>query len=133
MGCSVSLEKSSVREPPTLESCPNKTKTSVAKEKGSEKPKQNGGNGSEIPQNVDQSNKIYNTSKIEADELECEEKIPSNSLTILHFNDVYNIEPRDKEPVGGAARFAHKLAGFKHLKPFTVFSGDALNPSMSKY
>lgn len=132
MGCSVSLEKSSVRESARVESCPTKAKNTVTKE-GSEKTKQNGENGSEIPQTVPQSNELYNTSKIEADELNCEEKNPLNCLTILHFNDVYNIEPRDKEPVGGAARFAHQLSSYKHLNPFTVFSGDALNPSMSKY
>lgn len=56
----------------------------------------------------------------------------SRQLTILHFNDVYNIEPREKEPVGGAARFATKLASFKHLNPLIVFSGDCLNPSTSE-
>jgi hypothetical protein len=30
-------------------------------------------------------------------------------LTIVHFNDVYNIEPSLKEPVGGAARLVHKV------------------------
>lgn len=54
-------------------------------------------------------------------------------LTIIHFNDVYNIEPREKDPVGGAARFATKVASFRHLNPLTAFSGDALNPSLSKY
>lgn len=57
----------------------------------------------------------------------------SQDLTIVHFNDVYNIEPREKEPVGGAARFATKLASFRHLNPLTVFSGDCLNPSSSEY
>ena len=57
----------------------------------------------------------------------------STQMTILHFNDVYNIEPREKEPVGGAARFATKLASFKHLNPLIVFSGDCLNPSTSKF
>lgn len=27
------------------------------------------------------------------------------TLTILHFNDVYEIEARSDEPVGGAARY----------------------------
>jgi hypothetical protein len=27
-----------------------------------------------------------------------------SSLTVLHFNDVYNIEGQSREPVGGAAR-----------------------------
>ena len=57
----------------------------------------------------------------------------STQMTILHFNDVYNIEPREKEPVGGAARFATKVASFKHLNPLIVFSGDCLNPSTSKF
>lgn len=56
----------------------------------------------------------------------------STQMTILHFNDVYNIEPREKEPVGGAARFATKLASLKHLNPLIAFSGDCLNPSTSK-
>ena len=56
-----------------------------------------------------------------------------DKLLILHFNDVYNIEPREKEPVGGAARFASKIATFKPRNPLTLFSGDALNPSMSEY
>jgi len=28
---------------------------------------------------------------------------------ILHFNDVYNIDKREREPVGGASRFATVL------------------------
>lgn len=55
-----------------------------------------------------------------------------DSLTILHFNDVYNIEGRDKEPVGGAARFKRCLDKFSHLHPLTLFSGDALSPSNSE-
>ena len=54
------------------------------------------------------------------------------NIVILHFNDVYNIEPREKEPVGGAARFATKLASLQSRIPLIFFSGDALNPSMSK-
>eukprot|EP00128_Syssomonas_multiformis_P011845 Colp12_sorted_trinity150504_noHs@10225 len=53
-----------------------------------------------------------------------------DSITILHFNDVYNIEPRDKDPVGGAARFVTKLKSFKDENPLILFSGDAFNPSM---
>lgn len=57
----------------------------------------------------------------------------SKKILILHFNDVYNIEPREIEPVGGAARFATKLASLKSRNPLIFFSGDALNPSMSKF
>ena len=28
----------------------------------------------------------------------------ADQITIVHFNDVYNIESREQEPVGGAAR-----------------------------
>lgn len=30
-------------------------------------------------------------------------------LNIVHFNDVYNVEARDTEPVGGAAKFVSKV------------------------
>ena len=54
----------------------------------------------------------------------------NRSLTIIHFNDVYNIEERDKEPVGGASRF--KTACSSIEDPLVLFSGDALSPSNSK-
>lgn len=54
-------------------------------------------------------------------------------LTILHYNDVYNIEPNcGKEPVGGAARFCTALKSFAHLNPLILFSGDIFSPSMCK-
>lgn len=53
----------------------------------------------------------------------------STTLTILHFNDVYNIEPRANEPVGGAARQTTAFRNLAHLNPLVLFSGDALNPS----
>lgn len=56
-----------------------------------------------------------------------------STLTILHFNDVYNIEEKEKEPVGGAARFKTKLSSLQHLNPLVLFSGDALNPSNSEF
>lgn len=53
------------------------------------------------------------------------------SLTILHYNDVYNIDVQVKsEPIGGAARFCTAINSFKHLNPLILFSGDAFNPSM---
>ncbi|XP_053966887.1 mannosylglucosyl-3-phosphoglycerate phosphatase isoform X2 [Anastrepha ludens] len=52
-------------------------------------------------------------------------------LTILHYNDVYNIEPNSgKEPVGGAARFCTAIKSFAHLEPLVLFSGDIFSPSM---
>ncbi|XP_071092097.1 mannosylglucosyl-3-phosphoglycerate phosphatase-like [Haliotis cracherodii] len=52
------------------------------------------------------------------------------SFTIIHFNDVYNIEPQSDEPLGGAARFAGYVAMCKEQHPLVLFSGDALNPSL---
>ncbi|KAI8471753.1 MAG: Metallo-dependent phosphatase-like protein [Monoraphidium minutum] len=51
-------------------------------------------------------------------------------LTILHFNDVYNIEPGTREPVGGAARFVGKVRSLSGVAPLVLFSGDAFNPSL---
>ncbi|XP_077203337.1 snake venom 5'-nucleotidase-like isoform X2 [Paroedura picta] len=52
-----------------------------------------------------------------------------SSLVILHFNDVYEVESRKEEPVGGAARFATAIKEFSILNPLIIFSGDCLNPS----
>ncbi|KAJ8926041.1 hypothetical protein NQ315_009896 [Exocentrus adspersus] len=55
----------------------------------------------------------------------------SQNLVILHFNDVYNVEPRQSpEPVGGAARFSTAIKSLQHLHPLILFSGDAFSPSM---
>jgi len=48
---------------------------------------------------------------------------------ILHFNDVYNLPERKKEPVGGAARFITAAGKYKHLNPLVLFSGDIFSPS----
>ena len=55
----------------------------------------------------------------------------SDTITILHFNDVYNIEPREQEPVGGASRFKTAIKQRAHLNPLVMFSGDAFSPSLS--
>ena len=58
----------------------------------------------------------------------------SCKLTILHFNDVYNVESREKpEPIGGAARMLTAFKQFSELNPLIIFCGDALSPSMCKY
>ncbi|KAG2448378.1 hypothetical protein HYH02_006960 [Chlamydomonas schloesseri] len=56
----------------------------------------------------------------------------TRKLTIVHFNDVYNIEAGRQEPVGGAARFTWKVKELKAkgLDPLVLFSGDAYNPSL---
>ena len=70
---------------------------------------------------------------------------------MLHFNDVYNIAPRDRcaaaapgrrarhrEPVGGAARFvrlvdSYRAGGANHTgaEPLVLFSGDVFSPSVT--
>lgn len=58
----------------------------------------------------------------------------AQNLVIIHFNDVYNVEPRNGlEPVGGAARFCSAVKSFQHLQPLVLFSGDAFSPSMREY
>lgn len=56
---------------------------------------------------------------------------------IIHFNDVYEVTERKREPVGGAAKFADMVksttAEFIRRtgeKPLILFSGDCLNPSI---
>ena len=58
----------------------------------------------------------------------------AKQLTIIHFNDVYSIEPtiHKGKPVGGAARFATKVKELAKKESLVLFSGDALGPSRSK-
>ncbi|XP_049291508.1 snake venom 5'-nucleotidase isoform X3 [Anopheles funestus] len=54
-----------------------------------------------------------------------------DKLTIIHYNDVYNIDANSKsEPIGGAARFCTAVKSFNQLNPLVLFSGDAFSPSM---
>lgn len=54
-------------------------------------------------------------------------------FSIIHFNDVYNVDPTSaKEPIGGAARFLTAVRSYQHLNPLILFSGDAFSPSMRK-
>ena len=55
-----------------------------------------------------------------------------DELVIVHFNDVYNIEPREREPCGGAARFCTRLKSMRAdgENPLVLFSGDAFAPSI---
>ncbi|XP_069183301.1 mannosylglucosyl-3-phosphoglycerate phosphatase isoform X2 [Procambarus clarkii] len=52
------------------------------------------------------------------------------SITILHFNDVYNVEEQSTEPKAGAARFKTALKSFADRHPLVLFSGDILAPSI---
>ncbi len=57
----------------------------------------------------------------------------STIVSILHFNDCYNIEPRSLEPSGGAARFVTALRSFSRCHPLVLFSGDVIAPSISLF
>eukprot|EP00039_Didymoeca_costata_P013928 m.218261 g.218261 ORF g.218261 m.218261 type:complete len:309 (+) comp15903_c0_seq1:309-1235(+) len=56
------------------------------------------------------------------------------TVSFLHFNDCYNLEPLDetKYPCGGASRFMDGIrkAREEMNNPVTVFSGDMVGPSL---
>ena len=56
----------------------------------------------------------------------------AEELTIVHYNDVYNVDSREEEPVGGAARFVTAVKQYDHLSPIILFSGDIFAPSISE-
>jgi len=58
-------------------------------------------------------------------------------LRILHYNDVYHLDPSSAEPVGGVARFQTVVNEYRSGDKFqgqpelvTLFSGDVFNPSL---
>ncbi|KAL7622706.1 hypothetical protein AAE478_006384 [Parahypoxylon ruwenzoriense] len=58
-------------------------------------------------------------------------------LRVLHYNDVYHVDPSSSEPVGGVARFMTLIKYYEENEKFegqsnlvTLFSGDAFNPSL---
>ncbi|SPQ24076.1 92d2bbde-163f-4fa5-bdd0-e4ac3ffd95cd [Thermothielavioides terrestris] len=58
-------------------------------------------------------------------------------LRLLHFNDVYHLDPSSAEPAGGAARFVTVCKEYREAERFrgqpelvTLFSGDVFNPSL---
>jgi hypothetical protein len=58
-------------------------------------------------------------------------------LRLLHFNDVYHVDPSSSEPVGGLPRFITLCREYRdgeqyagQSKLLTLFSGDAFNPSL---
>ena len=50
-------------------------------------------------------------------------------FTILHFNDVYDIDEKNSEVCGGVARFDTLVKSFKEENPILLFSGDLWSPS----
>lgn len=58
-------------------------------------------------------------------------------LRLLHYNDVYHLDPSSAEPKGGIARFITAVNQYRSKDRFrgepeliTLFSGDAFNPSL---
>ena len=58
-------------------------------------------------------------------------------LRILHFNDVYHVEPSSHDPAGGITRFQTMCNYYRQDARFqeqsdliTLFSGDGFNPSL---
>ena len=59
--------------------------------------------------------------------------VATEKLTLIHFNDVYNVEAREKqEPVGGAARMRTAIKKYADRNPLILFSGDCFAPSICK-
>jgi hypothetical protein len=61
----------------------------------------------------------------------------SPDLRLLHYNDVYHVDPSSAEPVGGVSRFMTLIKHYRdgdeyqdQPKLITAFSGDAFNPSL---
>lgn len=58
-------------------------------------------------------------------------------LRLLHYNDVYHIDPSSAEPVGGIGRFMTLVREYRDGARFAdqpglipLFSGDSFNPSV---
>lgn len=56
----------------------------------------------------------------------------SSVVSILHFNDCYNVEPRSQEPSGGAARLVTAFNKYSDSNTLVLFSGDIMAPSISQ-
>lgn len=58
-------------------------------------------------------------------------------LRIIHYNDVYHLDPSSAEPIGGLPRFISLVREYQEgeeyagqPKALTLFSGDVFNPSL---
>lgn len=81
--------------------------------------------------NLQQSSRTTNGAQGSANQSKAMNSSNRKTLTVLHYNDVYNIDQNTTtEPIGGAARFCTAVKSFQHLNPLVLFSGDAFNPSM---
>lgn len=67
------------------------------------------------------------TYTVEADLLPANTVDNRDCVSIIHFNDCYNIEPNPQS--SGAAGFLTAINQLRHLNPMILFSGDILSPS----
>lgn len=75
----------------------------------------------------------YASGRVDADNVETSPP----DLRILHYNDVYHLDPSSAEPVGGLPRFITLCREYQEGKQYegqsellTLFSGDVFNPSL---
>lgn len=61
----------------------------------------------------------------------CSPSPSSRDLTVLHFNDVYQLDPTNGGKTGGAARVATIVAKYGDKDPLVLFSGDLLGSSQN--
>eukprot|EP00919_Chromeraceae_sp_WS-2016_P050655 GHVR01120064.1.p1 GENE.GHVR01120064.1~~GHVR01120064.1.p1 ORF type:complete len:752 (+),score=153.57 GHVR01120064.1:81-2336(+) len=79
---------------------------------------------------IEQRNKDYINKQINNLSVDfAKNKTKKDPITILHFNDVYNVNSQ-YDGVGGAARFITALRSFQKDNPLVLFSGDCFSPSM---
>ena len=65
---------------------------------------------------------------------ETKRKIPGraeDTITLIHFNDVQNVESREDEDLGEAARFLSAVHENNDMNPLVLFSGNAFSPNRS--
>lgn len=58
------------------------------------------------------------------------DQLEPSALSIIHFNDVYDIQPGNSEPKAGAAYFKTLLDRYRMESTLTLFSGDVFAPSL---
>ena len=54
----------------------------------------------------------------------------NETFSVLHFNDVYDLQPEQNEPKAGAAYFKALLDRYRKQNTLTLFSGDVFAPSV---
>lgn len=55
---------------------------------------------------------------------------PECHLSILHFNDVYDLQASKTEPKAGAAGFKSLMDRYRLPSTLTLFSGDVFSPAL---